>query len=189
MCLSQRSSSHIASISLLFIVALMSVPASSQISVQLTTSATLSPTDIQSMITIIDGYFFNSSAQFPTDIRKFLRMAFHDCMGGCDGSLNFDNPDNGGLPGHANTVTRAYQFSINPSRSSPDVVALFSKLSRADFWVLSSTRALGWGMKNGNSFPSYFSGPNFLYGRNSASTSDSDSYEGPSGFPDGIHNW
>ena len=28
----------------------------------------------------------------------------------------------------------------------------------------------------------------FLYGRISASTYDSDSYEGPSGFPDGIHN-
>jgi hypothetical protein len=44
-------------------------------------------------------------------------------------------------------------------------------------------------MKNGNSFPSYFSGPNFLYGRSSAPNHDSDSFEGPSGFPDGIHNW
>ena len=141
------------------------------------------------MLTYIDSIFFNPSVTNAPDLRKFLRMAFHDCMGGCDGSLNFSNPDNGGLPGHASAVVRGYQTALNPKKSSARTVELFSKISRADFWVLSSTRALGWGMKAGKSSPSYYSGSVFLYGRISASTYDSDSYEGPSGFPDGIHNW
>lgn len=99
--------SHFARFALLFIIALMTVPTLSQIT-QLSKATNLSPTDVQSMLSVIDDYFFDPSPQFPTDIRKLLRMAFHDCMGGCDGSLNFNNPDNGGLPGHADTVFRAY---------------------------------------------------------------------------------
>jgi Peroxidase len=56
----------------------------------------------------------------------YLRMIFHDCVGGaCDGCINAENMDNGGLGGSMGSllnVTRKYE----------------ADLSRADIWALAS---------------------------------------------------
>jgi hypothetical protein len=61
----------------------------------------------------IDNYFFTYSAIFDLPIRKFLRGAFHDCMGGCDGSLNTTNPSNNGLEALAKGISDAYSLATN----------------------------------------------------------------------------
>ena len=58
---------------------------------------TFTPLDMYKMLQDIDSYFFNLNPQFSIEIRKFLRAAFHDCMGGCDGSINISKTENRGL--------------------------------------------------------------------------------------------
>ena len=53
--------------------------------------------EVDTMLTTIDNLFFVNNPQSRMEIRKFLRAAFHDCMGGCDGSLNLLNSANRGL--------------------------------------------------------------------------------------------
>lgn len=56
----------------------------------------------------------------------YLRMIFHDCVGGaCDGCINTQNMDNGGLRSSMNSL-RALEQKYSP------------ELSRADLWVLAS---------------------------------------------------
>ncbi|CAB9503274.1 Putative ascorbate peroxidase [Seminavis robusta] len=57
----------------------------------------------------------------------YLRMIFHDCVGGtgCDGCINTENPDNGGLGSSMGSLREIER------RYGPD-------LSRADIWVLAS---------------------------------------------------
>ena len=37
---------------------------------------------------------------------KFLRLAFHDCVGGCDGCVDLQNPENNGLELPINTLQK-----------------------------------------------------------------------------------
>lgn len=64
--------------------------------------------------------------------------------------------------------------------------SIFSRLSRADFWVLCEQRALAWGMKNAGYVPS-LSGAVFSYGRTTTDPYNTDNYEGT--LPDGIDGW
>ena len=64
--------------------------------------------------------------------------------------------------------------------------SIFSRLSRADFWVLCEQRALAWGMKNAGYVPS-ISGAVFSYGRTATDPYNTDNYEGT--IPDGIESW
>lgn len=48
----------------------------------------ITPDVMDNLLNIIDQYFFVPTPLYFLQIRKFLRSAFHDCMGGCDGSLN-----------------------------------------------------------------------------------------------------
>lgn len=60
---------------------------------------------------------------------KFLRLAFHDCVGGCDGCVDMTNPDNAGL--------------IMPIDELEPVVDEYREqgLSRTDIWMLSAAVA------------------------------------------------
>ena len=57
---------------------------------------------------------------------KFLRLAFHDCVGGCDGCVDMTNPDNAGLD--------------IPIDSLSGIVSAWksSDISRADIWSLAA---------------------------------------------------
>jgi len=63
---------------------------------------------------------------------KFLRLAFHDCVGGCDGCVDLTNPENAGL--------------LVPIAALRPIVLKHVKLggvlnSRADLWALAATVA------------------------------------------------
>ena len=125
--------------------------------------------EMDTMLQDIDSYFFSGiNSQFKMEIRKFLRAAFHDCMGGCDGSINLAKTDNRGLETFVRVVSTAYNFSIKAS--SPHS-SIFSRMSRVDFWVLCEQRALAWGIKNGQQTIN-FSGVNYAYGRPAAAQPD-----------------
>lgn len=42
----------------------------------------------------VEALIVHSEREF---IPKFLRLGFHDCVGGCDGCVDMNNPDNAGL--------------------------------------------------------------------------------------------
>ena len=60
---------------------------------------------------------------------KFLRLSFHDCVGGCDGCVDLENPENGGL--------------LEPIEALQPVVQQHGGgiMSRADVWVLAALTA------------------------------------------------
>jgi len=58
-------------------------------------------------------------------IPKFLRLGFHDCVGGCDGCVDLSNPDHKGL--------------LEPIEAIADIVDRFKEwYSRADIWALAT---------------------------------------------------
>jgi len=57
---------------------------------------------------------------------KFLRLAFHDCVGGCDGCVDMTNPDNAGLDIPMDALS-----GIVTTWKSNDI-------SRADIWSLAA---------------------------------------------------
>merc|ERR1719209_2567348 len=58
-----------------------------------------------------------------------VRLAFHDCVGGCDGCIDPDNPGNAGLRPFVDTLEPIFKRYEN-------------FLTRADFWALTSIFAL-----------------------------------------------
>jgi len=132
--------------------------------------ATISPAIMDQIISIIDKYYFNENAIFPIGRRKVLRLALHDCMGGCDGSLNINNTGNNGLFRAIDLLSRTYN---NPKPGDPngrsDNLLLKTYLTRADYIVLTTFRALSLSIKAaGNGNPIFNNAtPVFQYGRTS----------------------
>ncbi|CAH1775356.1 unnamed protein product [Owenia fusiformis] len=62
-------------------------------------------------------------------IAGFVRLAFHDCVGGCDGCIDLGNGENAGLGLYIEELDPVYSKYSN-------------KLSRADFWQLAGIAAL-----------------------------------------------
>lgn len=54
-----------------------------------------------------------------------VRLTFHDCVGGCNGCLNIDNPDNKGLEEVVAGLESVYQEE-----------EFYNIISRADLWAL-----------------------------------------------------
>merc|ERR1719266_1926070 len=54
-----------------------------------------------------------------------VRLTFHDCVGGCDGCLNVNDPDNAGLEDLVSDLEAVYQSE-----------GLNTTISRADMWAL-----------------------------------------------------
>merc|ERR1712038_26988 len=54
-----------------------------------------------------------------------VRLTFHDCVGGCDGCLNVNDPDNAGLEDLVTALEAVYQSE-----------GLNDTISRADMWAL-----------------------------------------------------
>lgn len=111
------------------------------------TDKEITPHEMNGMLETIDTYFFNPSPIFNLEIRKFIRGAFHDCIGGCDGSLNITNPPNRGLEEMPKAITSSFSLATNPLNTSN--AAAFQKLSRADYWALLVQRAVGWAIRRG----------------------------------------
>ncbi|KAL3806746.1 hypothetical protein ACHAXA_000233 [Cyclostephanos tholiformis] len=58
-------------------------------------------------------------------IPKFLRLGFHDCVGGCDGCVDMTNPDNKGLQEPIDAIY-------------PVVTKFKDSYSRADIWAMAT---------------------------------------------------
>merc|ERR1719348_2843969 len=58
-----------------------------------------------------------------------VRLAFHDCVGGCDGCIDKDKPNNAGLEPFVKALEPTFKRYEN-------------FLTRADFWALTSIFAL-----------------------------------------------
>jgi Peroxidase len=64
-----------------------------------------------------------------TNLRALaLRLSFHDCVGGCNGCINFNNPDNAGLQPAVTSLTSLYY-----ANGYNNIVSL------ADFYALAAT--------------------------------------------------
>ena len=74
-----------------------------------------------------------------TNMPTAVRLAFHDCVGGCDGCLNTDNPDNAGLADIVNNLETVYEDN-----------GYSALLSRADFWAYAAYSALDIAVGNAN---------------------------------------
>lgn len=84
-------------------------------------------------------------------IKKVLRLAFHDCMDGCDGSVNLNNSDNRGLE------IAVRQLNASFSSRNSDYAYLSTYLSRSDYWALVMSRALAQGIKKSGASVPYLS--------------------------------
>ena len=69
-------------------------------------------------------------------IPKFLRLGFHDCVGGCDGCVDLTNPDNKGLE---ESIKAIY----------PIVEKFKDSYSRADIWALATLVSADLAVMNG----------------------------------------
>jgi hypothetical protein len=70
-------------------------------------------------------------------LAKIVRLAFHDCIGGCDGSVDTSVHGNEGLDVPINQLQSIYSQSFA------------SKMSRADFWAAAATFSIYKGVLNG----------------------------------------
>jgi hypothetical protein len=59
---------------------------------------------------------------------KFLRLSFHDCVGGCDGCIDLENPENFGLQRPIHALQPIVEQYANAETG----------VSRADIWALAS---------------------------------------------------
>jgi len=55
---------------------------------------------------------------------KFLRLLFHDCVGGCDGCVDMTNPDNAGLQSPIDVLNAFVQKYGSQGLTRPDIWAL-----------------------------------------------------------------
>ena len=81
----------------------------------------------------------NAVIRVNNTLPTIVRLAFHDCVGGCDGCLNTDNPDNAGL---ADIVADLDTVYVDNSYAQ--------LLSRADFWAYAGYCALNYAVENHN---------------------------------------
>ena len=66
---------------------------------------------------------------------------FHDCVGGCNGCIDFDNSDNNGLETTVDYLNEIYESNDFQSYGA----------SRADFWALGAWVALTSAVRTYNS--------------------------------------
>jgi catalase (peroxidase I) len=89
----------------------------------LSTCYSVTVTDERLAIAEIENFIRTTNIANPS--AKLVRLAFHDCVGGCDGCINFDNPDNNGLMQTYFRINTMYNTSFNSTG-----------MSRADFIAL-----------------------------------------------------
>ena len=69
-----------------------------------------------------------------------LILGFHDCVGGCNGCINFNNPDNNGLQLAVNFLTNLYNANGYKSIG----------VSLADYFALAATVGVTIGLQVSN---------------------------------------
>lgn len=91
-----------------------------------------SDSNFQELVKKIDEFLeANNQIRIP----KAVRLAFHDCISGCNGCINGKNPDNLGLKG-------IVKDSFELEAFIKDKLFYNLSLSRADLWILIAFRAI-----------------------------------------------
>ena len=85
-------------------------------------------------------------------LAKIVRLAFHDCIGGCDGAVNMSDHGNAGLEAPMQQLEILYQRFSN-------------KMSRADFWATAAAFAVFKGTLNAGPQNLQLPPLRFLFGR------------------------
>jgi hypothetical protein len=88
--------------------------------------------NFRNLIIKIDKYLKDKNEQ---NLAMGIRLAFHDCITGCNGCIDAANPDNGGLKDIATELSKMHS-ELKHER----YYGLY--LSRSDLWVLVSFRAV-----------------------------------------------
>ena len=68
-------------------------------------------------------------------------IGFHDCVGGCNGCINFNNPDNNGLSKAVSTLSNLYTRNNFQSYGA----------TLADFWAMAASVAVSAAVRTSNS--------------------------------------
>jgi len=113
----------------------------------------LSQNDFNNIQSSINSLFVSNSDNIP----KAVRLSFHDCVGGCDGCINPNDPGNNGLAGIVQTLEAVY-------------TSYSSLITRADFWAAAGHAALLYASPAGAMPPL-----EFYWGRVSCATSPNSS--------------
>lgn len=74
-------------------------------------------------------------AATPTLIPKFVRLSFHDCVGGCDGCVDLQNPENAGL------FMPIVALGPICEKEPVGMIPAGAGVSRADCWALAALTA------------------------------------------------
>jgi len=90
--------------------------------------SSLSTADFDTAYGLLEDFFSSNPQHLPTAVR----LTFHDCVGGCDGCINFDNADNAGLEDIVADLEVQYDSDTISSTG----------MSRADFWTIASYVAI-----------------------------------------------
>lgn len=93
--------------------------------------------------TMTNALYYTMNHQADISITKLraliLRLGFHDCVGGCNGCINFNNPDNAGLQPAVSILTTSYYANG------------FDKIiSLADYFALATTLSIKKAIQDGN---------------------------------------
>ena len=96
-------------------------------------SSNFTDLNFKTVIDTIDASLSSSLGLIPL----YVRLAFHDCIAGCNGCINIANPSNAGLKG---AVVNSVGLYNNLSISSKTFYG--KSISRGDFWVLCAMRAI-----------------------------------------------
>ena len=111
---------------------------------------------LQELLNKIDADLYGLN---PIKLATTVRLAFHDCVSGCDGSVDLFGTQNRGLEDVMIPTHTAYE-------TGPNAAFYQTYLSFADFVVLVTSRAVGHGMNSaGGHIPYVDSTPHFFYGR------------------------
>lgn len=89
----------------LVLVCIIPTPSVTQV---VPTKEQLTPEVMDEILSIIDRQFFTTSSPLPINLATALRGTFHECIAGCDGSINLNNVDNRGLDGAFSKLHRVF---------------------------------------------------------------------------------
>lgn len=104
-----------------------------------------SPDSVSSAIADAKGRIIDLVANTPILGPKFVRLGFHDCVGGCDGSVNLEDGDNAGL-------------ELPIMRLRPLVECFAPALTRADVWALAALTSAEFLQDGGPTYPDFVAG-------------------------------
>ena len=102
-----------------------------------TSSDELSLEQYETLLDEMETFFRNNGPHLPTAVR----LAFHDCVGVCDGCINITDTHNAGLRDVVDALELEWKAYVAGD---------YPGLGRADFWALSSVAAINQGVRISN---------------------------------------